>query len=474
MTSKKKDISEMNYDMTKKMLDDTGRCLIIRPTGFGKTYIMTHICKLYKSVIYLVPRKSIINQIYGQDKGKFIDFAKSKIKFLTYQKLVFMSKRLSSREDYFEYFNAPNSKNTLIIFDEAHSMGADKTSFAIDKLLKVYTKAHYLGGTATPNRSDLNNYRLKYFGNDQLPYYGIMDAIKDGIFVKPLYVYSLYGWDTFLEDIEKEIDKDNTVYPDKRKIQLVSEIKRSRQKFIKEGNVSNILSKYVEKMGYDTHYMKYLVFFHDCATLEAKHEEIERDFAKAFPLNKIRSTIVCSDSAKHISNKNIINNLHAEKDEGVIDLIFSVDMLSLGYHSDDITGIIMFRPTDSDIVYRSQIGRVFSINSTNRPIIFDFVGNLSRNQKFHSAVINQKTKKNSNIYDNDIEDFATECFEFIDETISVEKIKRIVSDRLLYINADVVIRAYRYKHAPVGFCIKALHLDSEDAFYKYERQYVEE
>ena len=43
MNSKLEEVTKRTFDEAVKMLKERGSCLIIRPTGFGKSYIMANI-----------------------------------------------------------------------------------------------------------------------------------------------------------------------------------------------------------------------------------------------------------------------------------------------------------------------------------------------------------------------------------------------------------------------------------------------
>ncbi|MEG0836210.1 MAG: Helicase associated domain protein, partial [Christensenellaceae bacterium] len=58
-------------------------------------------------------------------------------------------------------------------------------------------------------------------------------------------------------------------------------------------------------------------------------------------------------------------------------LLFCIDMLNEGVHVDDISGVILFRPTVSPIVYKQQIGRALSAGKTKSPLILDIVANIN-------------------------------------------------------------------------------------------------
>lgn len=62
--------------------------------------------------------------------------------------------------------------------------------------------------------------------------------------------------------------------------------------------------------------------------------------------------------------------------ELVIDLIFSINMLNVGYHVDGITGLIFKRWTGSNQIFLQQLGRCLSSVSDTIPVVFDYVNAL--------------------------------------------------------------------------------------------------
>ena len=59
-----------------------------------------------------------------------------------------------------------------------------------------------------------------------------------------------------------------------------------------------------------------------------------------------------------------------------VDLIFTVNMVNMGYHVDNITGIMMLRATKSEITFYQQLGRALSVNASHNPIVIDSVNNI--------------------------------------------------------------------------------------------------
>lgn len=115
---------------------------------------------------------------------------------------------------------------------------------------------------------------------------------------------------------------------------------------------------------------KYIVF---CADFEHMHEMIERAPEWFYKV----------DQEPHIytaySNDPATSKAFAEfkKDDSEhLKLLFCIDMLNEGVHVDDVSGVILFRPTVSPIIYKQQIGRALSASKSKDPVIFDIVNNI--------------------------------------------------------------------------------------------------
>ena len=57
-------------------------------------------------------------------------------------------------------------------------------------------------------------------------------------------------------------------------------------------------------------------------------------------------------------------------------LLFCIDMLNEGVHVEGISGVILFRPTISPIIYKQQIGRALTAGDNTTPLILDVVNNF--------------------------------------------------------------------------------------------------
>jgi hypothetical protein len=96
-------------------------------------------------------------------------------------------------------------------------------------------------------------------------------------------------------------------------------------------------------------------------------------------------------------------------------LLVCIDMLNEGVHVEDISGVILFRPTVSPILYKQQIGRALSANRRKDPVILDIVNNFDN---LYSISAVQEEMRDAAVYYRDLGEgarVATEGFEIVDE-----------------------------------------------------------
>ena len=57
-------------------------------------------------------------------------------------------------------------------------------------------------------------------------------------------------------------------------------------------------------------------------------------------------------------------------------VLLTINILNEGIHVDDISGVILFRPTVSPIIYKQQIGRALSASGAKESLLMDIVANV--------------------------------------------------------------------------------------------------
>ena len=354
-------IRQKTYSDLRQKLKQYGKCALIRPTGFGKTGILTRLLKEYKNVLYLYPSEVVVDTVKNFYGSNVID----NTEFITYSRLINLSK-----EDMKNY-----GEVDLILCDECHRLGADKTHNAMKKLLKIFPKAHLVGATATPDRMDLIDEIHDFFEDIVVFEYTLHNAFQDGILQRPTYCFCSYGTED-LSIVEKEtrleVDKmdkhqDKALELLRSRLIEISNLKRM-DKVIKD-----TCKKYLDK---NTDYIKFIIFFSDFEHIEEKGDEVRSWFTKAFKGWTSSVLRITSDTEENTKNVHKLDELVPKHNH--IDLIFCVDMLNMGYHVDNLTGIGMYRGTASGIIFAQQLGRVLSSGSNKSAIVFDFVDNIHR------------------------------------------------------------------------------------------------
>ena len=132
---------------------------------------------------------------------------------------------------------------------------------------------------------------------------------------------------------------------------------------------------------------KYIVFCKDKQHMDELIESSKEWFANIDTNPEIYS-VYSGEGYSEKVNKNTIKSFEASKSKH-LKLLFSVDMLNEGLHVEDISGVIMLRPTESRIIYLQQLGRTLSSDtSREKTIVFDLVNNYLKNNL--DAEINQR------------------------------------------------------------------------------------
>lgn len=367
--------SETLLDLQSK-LDKYGKCALVRCTGFGKTWMLTSILRQYKKVLYLYPAdviKSTVvdrhNQVeLGVAYSKENNYSEDSVKnttFLSYCGLV----KLTDSE-------FRNMNYDLVIFDECHRLGALKTKVCVSKLFRYLPDAKYIGATATPERGDSFDVIDRFFDNICGNKYTLHDAIQDCIIKKPYYIFCRTDIESDLRSSVKEsgISVDGN---------SVNEIIQKR--IIEAGNLfnmDNIIKDTLKEYKPNCTYFKFIVFYPTLESISEKSGEVEGWFKKALGVDyKVRSLVISSASKKETGNVSKLNKL---VDDGSkrIDFIHCINMLNMGYHVSDLTGIVMMRGTSSSIIFNQQLGRALSTGNSEPCVVFDVVDNLQRKAAF--------------------------------------------------------------------------------------------
>jgi len=374
---------EMTEQDILRKLKKYGSCASIRPCHFGKTYGAVKLAtENYNHILYLYPsdtiRDMVIEQIVDYFHLSEEDFKKAikkkrilKFDFMSYMKLIKLSEEEMVEMDY-----------DLIIFDEAHKLGARCTSEAVKMLRNSLPEAHFLGMTATPERTDAIDIIERFFDNTLVYPYTLHDAINDGVILKPYYVYSTYNQvDQIKEEILEEWRKKSWKTTSKDIQVLDKQVVEIANLY----NLPNIIKGVCEeaKIG---DYVKFICFFNNFAHLKEKKSDVISWFSQAFPNYSMNTITITSETTETQNNEKKLRELVYKSKH--VDLIFSINMLNFGYHVESLSGILMYRCTNSNIIYNQQLGR--SLFNKKHGIVIDVVNNIGRKALYDNYVRNEE------------------------------------------------------------------------------------
>ncbi len=354
-------------------LNTYGKCAFIRPTGWGKTWTTASIVDEYKKVLYLYPTKAIRNTfLYAYYTLKFQEVQPyiSGVILMSYAKL----RHFKDKED-FKLFKGVD----LIIADECDILGAPETARAVFDLLAIAKKAHFLGATATPERQDMVDEVALFFDDHLISDYTLKDAIQDNIIQKPYYVTCCY--DDTAKDILAAFKKQSAIEVDKMshlhdKQWLGAYFQAKQLECSNLLKMENVIPEELEKAGLSTNYQKFIVFFSNYKDLHEKENVVKGWFETAFPNHKVQTLTVTVENKQTKKNVDKLDKLVPK--DNTIHLIYTCNLVNMGYHVDTLTGIIMIRGTGSSHIFIQQLGRVLSTGSAKPGIVFDVADNLHR------------------------------------------------------------------------------------------------
>ncbi|MCL2773481.1 MAG: Helicase associated domain protein [Oscillospiraceae bacterium] len=343
------------YDAAVTLMSETGRAAVIHPTGTGKSFIGFKLAEQHPdmNICWLSPSEYIYKTQFENLKLVTGGYAPDNICFMTYAKLMVTDEG-----------GINEIQPDYIVLDEFHRCGAAEWGKGVERLLTAYPDIAVLGLSAT-NIRYLDNHRDmadELFDGNVASEITLGEAIVRNILLPPVYITSIYSYQKDLEKYQRRVRKAKN-----------AAVRNSAQKYLdalrrtlnRADGLDVIFGKHIkDKSG------KFIVF---CANAEHMREMID----------KVPEWFHMVDSKPHIYSI-YTDNYESEKEfesfkkdsSDRLKLLFCIDMLNEGVHVEDISGVILLRPTVSPIIYKQQIGRALSASKGRVPVIFDIVNNF--------------------------------------------------------------------------------------------------
>ena len=343
------------YSKVKMMLEEIGKATVIHPTGTGKSYIAFKLIEdnPHSKIIWLSPSEYIFKtQIESLEKNSDVNILKN-VQFFTYAKLMLLTEE-QIRNLHAEY----------IIVDEFHRCGALHWGKGTYALINNNPQAKLLGLSAT-NVRYLDNQRdmaKEMFGGHIASKMTLAECIVRGILPAPQYVTTVFRYQQELDKYKQQVSNIKNFAVRDINQQYYDALRRALEQ---ADGLDIILKKYItNKKG------KYLVFCSDYEHLR----EMKDITAKWFEaINSEVHTYIAYSSNPETSKA--FQRFKQDNSEA-LKLLFCIDMLNEGVHVKGVSGVILFRPTISPIVYMQQIGRALTSGNGDTPLILDVVNNF--------------------------------------------------------------------------------------------------
>lgn len=389
--------NEKAYRAAVQMMEECGKAAIVHPTGTGKSYIAFKLIEEHPAgtIFWLSPSEYIFKTQIENLKRQAPDISLANVYFYTYAKLMCCAT---------EELEAIAGLNpTYIILDEFHRVGAECWGASTLELLKLCPEAKILGLSATNIRYLDNNRDMaeELFDGHIASEMTLGEAIVRGILPAPKYVTTVYQYQKELTRYQNRIDNLRSAGIQDVNQKYLDALRRALEK---ADGLDEVFARHItNKSG------KYIVF---CANKEHMDEMISHVpewFAGVNP-----DVAVYEAYSDDPGTDQAFADFKADQSKR-LKLLFCIDMLNEGVHVDGISGVILFRPTISPIIYKQQIGRALTAGDSKTPLILDVVNNFEN----LNSISGLKAEMNDAVYrlfaNGENEKIVTDRFEVIEQ-----------------------------------------------------------
>lgn len=342
------------YEAVCSCFARTGKAAVIHPTGTGKSFIAFCLCADHpqSTILWLAPSQYIY-ETQKENWRRAGGGELSNICFCTYVKLMLLGEEEIAQRmpDY-------------IVLDEFHRCGAKQWGQGVKRLLKHFPHAKLLGLSAT-NIRYLDHQRdmaKELFDNSIASQMTLGEAIVRGILHPPKYILSVYSLQKSFRQYEQRVRLAKSTAVQEAAGKELEALRRALEQ--SEGLEETFYRHMTDPCG------KYLVF---CAGYEHMQEMIQKApqwFQKVDSAPRIYSVY-----AKEPETSQAFAKFKSDTSRH-LKLLFCIDMLNEGIHVEDVSGVILLRPTVSPVIYKQQIGRALSASQKKDAVIFDVVLNI--------------------------------------------------------------------------------------------------
>ena len=342
------------YRAARKLMAAKGLAAVVHPTGTGKSFIAFKLCEDEpdKTVCWLSPSEYIFKTQLENLKASGADVPQN-IRFYTYAKLMNMSRA-----------EMENIKPDILVLDEFHRGGAVAWGAALQQFLSLHSDVPMLGLSATAVRyldcqRDMSEELFQGCVASEMT---LGEAIVRGILPAPKYVTTVFRYQNHLNELQERVERVRGAGLRDANDKYLEALRRALEQ---ADGLDTVFAKHMaDKSG------KYILFCSDYDHIQ-ELRTYTHDWFSGVNQN-IHTYLAYSadpDTSKEFAD-------FKADDSEALKLLYCINMLNEGVHVKGISGVVLFRPTVSPIIYKQQIGRALTAGDSATPLIIDVVNNF--------------------------------------------------------------------------------------------------
>ena len=383
------------YQAAAAMLEQYSKAAVVHPTGTGKSYIAFKLIENHPDAafLWLSPSEYIFKTQLENLQKQAPDFSLRNVRFATYARLLFCTEE--------QLAEMAALCPAYIIMDEFHRAGAEHWGERVQKLLALCPDAKLLGLTATSIRYLDNNRDMaeELFDGHIASEMTLGEAIVRGILPAPKYVTTVFRYQNELAKYQARVNSLRSPGVQDTNQKYLEALRRALEQ---ADGLDKVFAQHItQTCG------KYIVFCSGKEHMDEMASHVPEWFADVNKNIKVYKTYASDpEASKEFAAFKADNGNYLK-------LLFCIDMLNEGVHVEGISGVILFRPTVSPIVYKQQVGRALTAGVTAAPLILDVVNNFEGLSSI-SGLQKEMTAAVQRLYANgEGEKIVTERFEVI-------------------------------------------------------------